>query len=250
MSNHDQQHAPDSLEDRRKAHSELLKQWESHHKQAKHSGDWHFTMDGPSDWPQYYRQHPRVLFLLKESHGDEWHPSIPCTMDQTRFSENVTLWKYAINMLYRDPTQQMSFPALESIHNGDHADIAFVEAKKLNEGKGTSDDNEIKTYAAKDKEFLKAQIALLAPHIVLCAGTIDAYDAIYEEQYDPYVLLSSNGSCKCWRLSNRLVIEFFHPSYWGKTPQELYSLLCSPIKTGNVFENFPWSKWCSRPPGS
>jgi hypothetical protein len=224
---------------RAKEHDKLLQKWSSRYKEA-FNDSCEFTFDGPSDWFQYSQRHPKVLVLLKESQGDGWHPRQKCIMGRTRFSQNVTLWKYAIKTLYQNPATSTEFPGLLSIHNGDHSDIAFVEVKKLNQDNSTSDDNEIRTYATNDKELLKAQIALLDPHIVLCAGTIDSYDAIYDENYDPYIELSSNENCKCWQLCNRLVIDFVHPSYPGASPELLYHRLCSIITEGNVFKHFNW----------
>jgi hypothetical protein len=233
----------DDLANRINEHNELLNKWRAQYQANLANDNNEFTVDGPSDWLRYSQQHPRILFLLKESHGDGWHPSLKSKMDKTRFSENVTLWKYAINLLYQDRADNTTFPSIESIHDGDHSDLAFVEVKKLNEAKPTSDNQEIRASAKKDKEFLKAQIDLIDPHIVLCAYTINAYDAIYDEKYAPYVELSSMGTCKCWQLNNRLVIDFFHPSNWSKPPQELYNSLCSLIMKGNVFQQFSWSKW-------
>ncbi len=233
------------LANRPKEHSELLDKWRLPYQAHLANENYEFTLDGPSDWTRYSQQHPRILFLLKESHGEGWHPSIKKDMDKTRFSQNVTLWKYAINALYQNPAGKLDFPDIWSIPNGDHSDIAFVEVKKLNESKPTSRNNEIKAYARKDKEFLKTQIDLLDPHIVLCAGTIDPYDVIYGEDYDPYVDLSPNENRKCWHLSDRLVIDFVHPSYWRTSAEQLYYRLCSLITDGKVFEKFAWSKWFS-----
>jgi hypothetical protein len=236
------------LENRRKEHGELLKQWESQYKKDLEDQNCEFTLDGPSDWLQYTEQHPRILFLLKESHGGWWQPSIKAITGKTRFSKNVTLWKHAINALYQNPASKMELPDMEEIFTGDHSDIAFVEVKKLNQGKPVSTNSEIRAYADRDKAFLKTQIELIDPHVVLCANTIDPYDLIHGEQYDPHVELSSVGTRKCWQLNNRLVIDFFHPSCRKKT-QALYPLLCSLITKGNVFGKFSWSKWFSNPPG-
>ena len=234
----------DNLETRRKEHDELLERCSSQYKDLVNDSC-EFTFDGPSNnWLQYSQQHPRIMFLLKEAHGEWWQPSVG-GLDITskkRFSQNVRLWKYAIDSFYQNPTGKMHFPNIEQIPIGAH-DVAFVEVKKLNQGKSTSNHNEIEAYAKKDKEFLKRQIELIDPHVVLCAATIDFYDIIHDEQYDPYVELSSGGNCKCWQLSSRLVIDFRHPSC-SIAREELYSLLCRlMIMSGNVFETFSWSKW-------
>lgn len=76
---------------------------------------------------------------------------------------------------------------------------------------------------------------------------IDAYDAIYDEAYDPYEEIIHINRCKCWKLNDRLVIDFFHPSTFpgyldeGDRDIELFETLCKMIKEGMVFEKFAWA---------
>lgn len=229
------------LEYRRAEHEKLLNRWllKYAHLENDHC---EFTNDGPSDnWASYWMQHPRILFLLKEAQGEWWQPQHGFFMSNAPFAINVALWSYAIKTLYHNPGTQLPFPNPQFIKPGPH-DLAFVEVKKLNHGNGTSKYGEIKKYAKQDKELLKEQIELIAPDVVLCANTIDFYDIIYDEIYSPYETLSEIGNCHCYRLDNRLVIDFYHPSQRRRSPENLFSLLSSLMLPGKVFETFNWLK--------
>src|SRR5258707_3526756 len=231
----------DDWERRREKHDDLLKRWHSQYKHLENE-NCEFTCDGPCNWEQYWRQDPRILLLLKEAHGEWWQPSKGWEPDGRPFSRNVALWNCAIRSLYRDPSRKLEFADAENVPIGPH-DVSFVEVKKHNEAKSRSDLKEIESYAKKDKEFLRKQIDLIEPHVVVCGYTIDSYGIIYDGKYDPpEEKLSSDGKCNCYRLGGRLVFDLYHPSS-RIAPEGLFSSLCSLITTGKVFEKFAWSKW-------
>ena len=120
-------------------------------------------------------------------------------------------------------------------------DIALIEVKKLNEGRSTSDDKEINMYAKIDKDFIKEQIDLINPDIILCCYTGEAYaDHLFIE--DAWEKLISISKCNCYKDFNRLVIDFYHPSTRSdERAKELFDILCKMIKEGNVFKKFSWN---------
>jgi len=54
-------------------------------------------------------------------------------------------------------------------------EIAIIEVKKLNEGRGSSSYYNIRNFARQDKDFIKEQIELINPDIVFCCGKGDFY---------------------------------------------------------------------------
>ena len=96
--------------------------------------------------------------------------------------------------------------------------LAIVEVKKLNQEKGKSDMNDIKWFAKEDRTFLKKQIEIIDPHIIICCGTLEAFDIIYDYEYEIHEELFPN----IWNVNNKLVIDSVHPSTfpWSVNPNE------------------------------
>ena len=234
-----------SISDKVQMHKNLLQDWALKY-YDKEIGDNEFTFDGPPDWALWEEAKPKILFLVKES-PNGYHPSIVPLEIKAQFLKNIARWRYALRKLYDKPNQTPNFPSDDLFSNPAHSfsDIAIVEVKKLDEKKGASSTTEIKKYARDDKMELLSQIDLLDPQIVLCCYTIESYDIIYDEAYEPYETISPiiNNKFRCWKLNNRLVIDFNHPSIHPASQyksKDLFDILCRMIKEGNVFDKFDW----------
>jgi len=61
-------------------------------------------------------------------------------------------------------------------------------------------------------------LEILKPHIVICLGTIDYFDIIYNYSDEEKKLyekkIYSNNNRNCWISNNVIVLDFYHPSYW------------------------------------
>lgn len=171
-----------------------------------------FIWDGPANWDLYEASYPRILCLVKESRNG-YHPSTPNQKTNTKFMRNLARWSYLI----RESFQSSNEPAMPS--NSDlpetNDNLAIVEVKKINEERKFSNSNDLMKYAIGDREFLKRQLDILNPQVVLCANTLEYYDAIYDWTYLADKKLISNGNTSCWLTDNRLVIGFYHPSTFG-----------------------------------
>lgn len=205
-----------------------------------------FTSDGPSNWDEWTQQKPRILFLLKEA-LDTFTPSESTQHDigSKPFGLNIAKWKFAIKKIYDNPNETLAFPSNDFIRNwsnNTNSDIAIVEIKKFDENKGTSERKIISKYAMNDSVFLKEQIKLINPQIILCCNTGDDYsNYLFDEDYDSNKPLISDSKCKCFKDFNRLVIDFYHPSTRNeKRAKELFEILCRMIIDGKVFDNFYW----------
>lgn len=170
-----------------------------------------FTWDGPSDWEIWTSSVPKIVFLLKESRQG-FHPSKIDQPNETKFSKNLSRWSFAISNLF-SKNLTVDFPDDDLLPDTMNH-LCIVEVKKLNEEKPKSDPSEILEYAKNDKEFLKQQIDILEPDIVVCCGNIDWYDTIYEGNYEFEEKLSVIDNKSCWLVDNRLVIDFVHPTTW------------------------------------
>jgi hypothetical protein len=231
--------------EREAKHKEIVK--ELYEKYKSRQNDVHeFTWDGPSDWQQYSAQQPRILFLAKESRNEFQPHTARQGVLGAKFMMNIARWKYVIGKYFGGQRGMLDFPTNELIMDYND-DVAIVEVKKLNEEKITSSKAELKRYAREDKEFLRQQIDLIDPHLVVCCYTIDEYHIIYDETYEPYDELyrliqpyqNGKNTYVAWNLSNRLVIDFYHPSTRGggennATDYRYFSALCQLMDAAEV----------------
>ena len=203
-----------------------------------------FTIDGIADYDAWEKSKPKILFLLKENHDEEYEPCWGITVDSKPWSLNIARWRQILIELFRDISKEISFEIVDLPETID--DIAMVEVKKLNEGKKVSSNSDIMKYAKRDNKFLKEQIDLINPQVVLCGNTGDFYDIIYADDSsckESERLSPDLSKCACWKYHDRLIIDFYHPSTRSDArARELFEILCKIIKEENVFANFDWGK--------
>lgn len=222
-----------------KSRDALFKRWKEARPEYEDKVDGkRFSHDGIMNYEAWINSVPKILFLLKENRAakNEWEPWDGITVGNI-FSKNIARWRQIIIELFKNPAKELSFSNIELPETID--DIAIIEVKKLNEGKGSSNYYNIKNYAIKDKDFLKEEFELINPDIVVCGNTGDYYgDIIYEDSLEALI---NDSECYCYKHGNRLVIEFYHPSTRSEEKEkELFEILCRMIKNGNVFEKFNW----------
>ena len=94
-----------------------------------------------------------------------------------------------------------------------------------------------------DKTFLKEQIDLISPNVIICGGTFHAFrNAVYdniEDKNQLHYAWNTTSESSAWTHNNRLVINFYHPSY-AFNKEDLFENLCSLLIEGKVFEKFNW----------
>jgi len=224
--------------------NELFDRW----KKAQGYTDENFTVDGvaPENWDKWNHSKPKILFLLKENWGD-FEPqdgfTIKGDFEGHFFTWNIARWRHLIQTLFSDFSADVQPDDFHAKFPIVVEDCALVEAKKINEAQGTSSNIQIYEYVVKDKAYLKEQLDLLDPQIILCCYTENAYRQRLRLN-DHYPELIKKSNCGCYKDGNRLVIDFYHPSVReGHTRSvELFEILKFMIKEGRVFEHFDWGK--------
>jgi hypothetical protein len=192
-----------------------------------------FTWDGivaqnEEEYDLWLNSKAKILFLVKEAHGD-YEPSIPTEIER-KFNLNLARWKYLCEE-YAATGKIPNFPDNEII-KGKNTGIAIVEVKKYDEGKKVSSDEEILYYAKRDAEFLREQIEIINPSIIVCCGTFRAYeDGIYLDDSENIKWIyyanwkdTENVDASIYTHRNRTILNFYHPSY-SKSPETLYNLM-------------------------
>lgn len=219
----------------------LFDKWQKERPEyANETGSKRFSDDGIQNFDSWMSSKPKILFLLKENPAPEgnWEPCWEINRDANSLSWNIIRWRQLLIDLYNEPSKEPTFIRQELPESVN--DIAIIEVKKVNEGKGSSSYNDIRNYARKDRDFIKEQIVLINPDIIFCCNTGDFYsDDIYGDE--PWEELIKDSKCVCYKHDNRLVIDFFHPSTRsGKREKELFDILHLMITRGKVFEKFSW----------
>lgn len=102
----------------------------------------------------------------------------------TIFWKRIFLSSMAINSGLKNPQKApkltLSLPETYSdIENYIHK-TAVINVKKVNDYKSRSDNNEILDYAKDYSKHLRAQINAYSPDVIVCGGTIEAFENIFE----------------------------------------------------------------------
>lgn len=172
-----------------------------------------FIWDGPSHWDKYEdKSKPRIVFLTKESHSS-FHPSTPSNVDNT-FSRNIARWTNIITSAL-DINSKIKNPYSDELQEAWNS-IAIVEIKKTDTGQTISPKSIIKKFAKIGREFLKLQLEILDPHIIVCCATIESYDIINnyseEEKKENEKLIYNESNIMAWNCKDVIVVDFCHPS--------------------------------------
>lgn len=194
-----------------------------------------FTYDGPQNTAKWESLELKILFLLKEAYNG-FEPAYPIPPEKIKktFFLNIVRWRALLQSLYFQPNKEAIL-----LNNDEYSelieDIAIVEVKKNDEGNRRSVDSIIESYARRDKCFLKKEIDLINPHVVICGGTFKSYNIIYELNDNSLDLkMLSHG---CYNHKNRLVIKSYHPSY---NPHDYFFVLEKMIIDADIHNNFTW----------
>ena len=157
----------------------LFLKWESRdiHKKNHDKGK-PFVYDGAIDEGKWEGASPKILFLLKEAHGDggkgkkeSWSLCKLIREDWKRpgflLWWNVGRWAYGIQHTTKDciprfPEDKAAAKAL--------FEIAFVNIKKSG-GLKSSDSDDLEKYVESDGDLIKKQIELINPDIIIFGYT-------------------------------------------------------------------------------
>lgn len=128
--------------------------------------------DGIIDEPSYNTCPVKVLYILKEVNGGkDWDlRDFIYSGGRARTWNNIARWQYAIE----NYTKEVSFSEVQSISVDFRRKmlkkIAVINLKKESGG-SFSNLKQIWAYSCEDKEFIKKQIKLCNPDIIICCGT-------------------------------------------------------------------------------
>lgn len=211
---------------------ELMAEWAEHHRQ---NGFTCFISDGAVNDRVYESSHPKIVFFLKEAYSknnNSW--SLTQWLDEgamTRMWGTVAEWIYGI----RNTTPTLIPPRPQLTNDQKTAllrTIAIINAKKSN-GKTASDYNDLLHSVQNDWTYLKRELELLSPDIIVCGNTSGLLRVLYGATVSnqtvnadgliPAERMNQNGYAL---VGNQIIIDYYHPA--NRYPSMLnYYALCS-----------------------
>lgn len=189
-----------------------------------------FITDGVMDPDHWFSQKVRPLFLLKEAYGGDidWDLASDHVMADEKIKKiwkRMSLWAKGIfgtNISQIEPYDPND-DELNRFGNKYLSKISAINIKKY-DGKSTSNYVNINSFAKKDAEFLKREISLCDPTVIICGYTAASLDIIFdcklrEQKNDNlyYHMMINNHDV--------LVIDYWHPSNRYPEIMNYYCLL-------------------------
>jgi len=174
-----------------------------------------FVTDGIVDEDEYRRASKKLLFLLKEVNGGKNWDLCDFLRNGGRAQtwDNIARWVEGIFNLDKD-IAWAELTADKKINEQRRFDmlkkICVVNVKKA-PGVDVSVNKEIKNTGEQDAEYLKRQINIYEPEIIICCGSVvsDVYTKKIAEKKAPWMITSRGVAYM--REGNRVVIDYVHP---------------------------------------
>ncbi|GEM_PF-1795721 len=178
-----------------------------------------FIYDGPTDSRLWFNSKYRILCLLKEAHGGgTWDHAeaihtdlgllrVGGTANQATHYRMVE-WLYAIERTLNgqsvdiEEERRTDYPECRAVM----LRSAWINIKKAN-GVSHSDANDLSIVVRRDHIFLKKQIDMLNPQIILCCATFEiARDPLFSN------CARIQGTKFSYRSEGRVIVNYRHPA--------------------------------------
>ena len=164
-----------------------------------------FIADGVVDEEAYLSSKPRVVYLLKEVNGgQDWSLTDYISAGGRAHTwNNIARWQYN----WRKERLQS---------------ICAVNVKKTSGG-CTSKKDELVETAFQDRKFLKEQIEIYNPDIIICCGTSYLYfDYIYEIRAEWKM---TNRGIRFIKDKSKVIVSYLHPEARVRDSMLYYGLM-------------------------
>lgn len=222
------------MDDTRTQLNMLMEKWKATH---KNKGWVNFISDGAVNMESYASSTLKICYFLKEAYSkdndEDW--DLTRWLDNgamTRMWSNVAEWTYGIinttttNISHKPQlTNQEKTVLLKS--------VSVINVKKSN-GNVQSDYGDLLNYANEDKEFLKRELDILKPDVIVCGNNSSLLRLLYGATVQSKNRVSAEGLIDAEYMSkngyafvgNQIIIDYYHPA--NQYPAMLnYYTICS-----------------------
>lgn len=212
----------------------LMAEWSAAHKER----GWKcFISDGIVDSVAYECASPKICFFLKEAYSKNNDTDWSLTEwladgAMTRMWGTVAEWAYGITHTtpdYIPHKPQLSYAEKTELLKA----VAVANVKKSN-GDVQSDYGDLMHYATTDQAFLKRELEIISPTVIVCGNNssllrllygakLQANGKVSAEGEIPYQFMRENGYAV---VGNQIILDFYHPA--NQYPSVLnYYTICS-----------------------
>lgn len=203
----------------KEAEKTLFNEWK------KENNDISFIPDGVFDEEEYMNQKCKILFVLKEAN---WEGGNEDLCKYLLSEESPTYWKTWNNIARWSKAILEGGDYQEKVSRSDKSlwlrKVAFMNLKKVG-GNERADNATIYNYAERDKAFIKRQIEIYEPDIIICCGRGKGknadilHDIVFSKdevsEWKEPVLMYNYFVVKIKDKNNIPVVSFYHPQIIG-----------------------------------
>ena len=217
--------------------NKLFKEWSDY----LHAHEQLFIADGIVNEEEWKMSSRKVVFLLRETNSEnyEWDERV-YLRDYPKASPNSTVkflsqWVPAVLLEGEAPSWEWVYEFTRSrlaqtalLHR-----ICWVNVKKT-PGGSFVDEKAFKAYwrQGENQQFLRRQLDLYNPDIIVCCGTCWNYVEAYADA--GLVPLKNEDGLEYYLHGKRLVINFYHPLATTYTKERFYKLLCKAVRASKA----------------
>ena len=185
----------------------LFQEWEAAHKRKGYK---RFIRDGIVSLEDWYRQPtPKICYLLKEAYSDHegfdlaklLHKKEPWQM-----WKKVAVWTEAIFQAFGDGKEYDQERIQANIRRNTNR-IAAINVKKSN-GQSESDYKELEDCAIEDRDFLRRELDIVNPDIIVCGYTSHCLRVILGDDWKN----NKTAMTLFGEWNGKMVIDYYHPA--------------------------------------
>lgn len=209
-----------TLDEFNKTNNALRNEWFASY--GGDAGDHDFIYDGATDPAQWLASPWRIMCLLKEAHGGgRWNHAegikegggmlkVGGTAKQATHYRMLE-WLYAIETTLNHKPVDIEYERMNDYTNARQTMMrsAWVNIKKA-DGEAQSNNNDLTQVVKRDAMFLRRQLDLLNPKIILCGNIYGIVQGELFPDGQPVVGTASGFSSR--QNNGRIIMNWFHPA--------------------------------------
>ena len=161
----------------------------------------------------------KILFLLKEINAnDSFINSRLYERITNDFGRNIAAWVYGLNVAYQTRELPLKVDAYEANNQNEYFQnkpFGIINLKKKI-GSASANNLEVKKYAFQYKDYIKQEVEILRPNIIICCGKLENISifGLVKEIFSNYTfeLKMTKIPILYCRDKNLLLIKSYHPT--------------------------------------
>lgn len=203
----------------KKEENKLFDEWKTKYNE--------FVPDGLANVNSYVFARPKITVILKDVNAknnlDLMNP-LREGAEGGKTWNNISRW--VAHILYQEDYHEVDYIG-EKERKKYLAPISVINLKKT-PGGGTADNSEIDKFAKEDREYIKKQVKIYHPDIIICGGTGDIFiQDILDLDTSSWTYVSDYLSYLIY--NNTIIFKTFHPSC-RKRKKDLFENVALPIR--------------------